>query len=293
MSIKIGGIKMIFERFESVEKFTKEVKPFLEKNEAVNNLPLGVLGEISRNIDRYGDEKPFLGCVIDDKDDIVLVTIMTPPHNLIITGDRHHLEEAIIEAVNYLINANVEIPGVIGAPNVAGMFVNLWTQKTGSNSEVTMDQRIYRLDKVNDIVDNPGKLRKANFHDFDIVKVWVNNFVEDCFGERVSDERAEKTTKHLIDSERLFIWDNNGPVSMACKMRPTKNGIVVGEVYTPPEHRKKGYGTSCVAALSQMLLDEGYKFCSLYTDLSNPTSNSIYMKIGYKPIEDSTVYSIN
>lgn len=284
---------MIFEKFDSIEKFIKEVKPFLEKNEAVNNLPLGVLGELSRNIDRYGDERPFLGCVLDDKDNVVLVAIMTPPHNLIITGDGHDLEQAIIEAVNYVINANVTFPGVIGAPNVAGMFINLWTQKTGGHAEVTMDQRIYRLDKVNDVIDSPGRLRKANSNDFDVVKVWVNSFVEDCFGEGLSDERATKTTQRLIENERLFIWDNNGPVSMSCKLRPTKNGIVVGEVYTPPEHRKKGYGTACVAALSQLLLDEGYKFCSLYTDLANPTSNSIYMKIGYEPIEDSIVYSIN
>jgi hypothetical protein len=35
------------------------------------------------------------------------------------------------------------------------------------------------------------------------------------------------------------------------------------------------------------MLDQGYKTTSLYTDLENPTSNKIYMDIGYEPIMDS------
>ena len=55
-------------------------------------------------------------------------------------------------------------------------------------------------------------------------------------------------------------------------------------MYTPPEYRRKGYASSCVAALSKTLLDKGYQYCFLFTDLANPTSNSIYQKIGYKPV---------
>jgi predicted GNAT family acetyltransferase len=58
-------------------------------------------------------------------------------------------------------------------------------------------------------------------------------------------------------------------------------------VYTPPHLRKQGYATSCVAALTQRMLDSGKRFCCLYTDLTNPTSNAIYQKIGYQPVCDS------
>jgi hypothetical protein len=36
------------------------------------------------------------------------------------------------------------------------------------------------------------------------------------------------------------------------------------------------------------MLEKGYSFCCLYTDLANPTSNSIYQKIGYRPVADSS-----
>lgn len=65
---------------------------------------------------------------------------------------------------------------------------------------------------------------------------------------------------------------------------------MVNAVYTPPHYRGKGYATSCVASLSQHLLNSGYKFCSLFTDLANPVSNSIYMKIGYRPVCDYDEY---
>jgi predicted GNAT family acetyltransferase len=38
------------------------------------------------------------------------------------------------------------------------------------------------------------------------------------------------------------------------------------------------------------LLDQGKQFTSLFTDLSNPTSNSIYQKIGYQPVCDFDLY---
>lgn len=64
----------------------------------------------------------------------------------------------------------------------------------------------------------------------------------------------------------------------------TPNGIRINLVYTPPKYRKKGYATSCIAALSQTLLDAGHKYCFLFTDLANPTSNHIYQTIGYQPV---------
>jgi len=38
--------------------------------------------------------------------------------------------------------------------------------------------------------------------------------------------------------------------------------------------------------LSQRQLDRGRRFCTLFTDLANPTSNALYQRIGYRPIAD-------
>ena len=73
---------------------------------------------------------------------------------------------------------------------------------------------------------------------------------------------------------------------MAVAKGATRNGIRIGYVYTPPESRARGYASALVAAVSQKMLDEGFAFCVLYTDLSNPTSNAIYARVGYEPVAD-------
>ena len=79
---------------------------------------------------------------------------------------------------------------------------------------------------------------------------------------------------------------------MAGSSRGTPNGATISAVYTPPEHRGNGYASACVAALSQWLLDDGKHFCTLYTDLSNPTSNKIYQNVGYHRIADCAMIAL-
>lgn len=103
-------------------------------------------------------------------------------------------------------------------------------------------------------------------------------------------EEAKQTAHTLITTNRLFGLEVGGKlVSVAAKTRPTTNNITVNFVYTPKEERKKGYASNCVAALSQRMLDEGYKTTTLYTDLANPTSNKIYQEIGYEQIMESVL----
>ena len=76
-------------------------------------------------------------------------------------------------------------------------------------------------------------------------------------------------------------------MSLAGFAGPTPTGIRVGPVYTPPEHRRRGYAKTLVAALSRWLLEQGHRGCFLFTDLANPTSNRIYTDIGYERVCDA------
>ena len=46
-----------------------------------------------------------------------------------------------------------------------------------------------------------------------------------------------------------------------------------------------------VAELSRQLLDDGRDYCFLYTDLANPTSNRIYIDVGYELVCESADYA--
>ena len=100
----------------------------------------------------------------------------------------------------------------------------------------------------------------------------------------------ERQVRHRLGASTsgYTIWEDGGePVSMSGYGGRTPNGIRIGPVYTPPEHRGRGYATSLVAEQSARLLREGRMFCFLYTDLANPTPNAIYERIGYARVCDS------
>ena len=70
----------------------------------------------------------------------------------------------------------------------------------------------------------------------------------------------------------------------------TPTGIRIGPVYTPPEHRGRGYASNLVAAATQQQLDAGRSFVFLFTDLANSTSNHVYEAIGFEPVSDIDRY---
>jgi predicted GNAT family acetyltransferase len=136
-----------------------------------------------------------------------------------------------------------------------------------------------------------GRMRAATREDRDLLVAWIRAFAEEALPkddpmdpERVVDLRLQGPSVGLV------LWEDGDPVALAGAGGPTPNGIRIGPVYTPPAHRRRGYASALVAGLSQRLLDEGRTFCFLHTDLSNPTSNRIYVDIGYEPVCDSRNY---
>ncbi|MDQ3529019.1 MAG: GNAT family N-acetyltransferase, partial [Actinomycetota bacterium] len=93
-------------------------------------------------------------------------------------------------------------------------------------------------------------------------------------------------------ASHALLWDDGGPVSLAAAVGPTPNGIRIVSVYTPPPLRGRGYAGACVAELTARMLTR-YRFCFLYADLANPTSNAIYQRLGYHPVGDAGTYAFS
>ena len=90
----------------------------------------------------------------------------------------------------------------------------------------------------------------------------------------------------------ITVWQVGAvPVSMAGRTRTVAGMVRVAPVYTPPELRGRGYAGAATAAVSQAALDAGVREVVLYTDLANPTSNALYQRLGYRPVEDRVVFS--
>lgn len=274
--------------YSDIKKYTDDVLHILIENEIQNNL---IISNCLRGIDGADTGKWVMATVIDTDGAPVLIALMTPPHNVVLYELGYNLNNGALDILeNEFICHRIRIPGVLAEKSLACRFADKYSFSSKSNKENVKNMRIYRLDNVNKILPSSGRLRPANQDDLIFLPYWNIAFSMDCGLGMIEVPDAVDKVNRLLNDNTLYVWEDRFPVSQAAMGRRTLNGAVVNAVYTPPHYRGKGYATSCVASLSQHLLNSGYKFCSLFTDLANPVSNSIYMKIGYRPVCDYDEY---
>ena len=275
-------------RLDDAATFLAQAEPLLLADEARHNLILGIAGTIRDSPDHYPARSLWL---VREDGEVVAAALRTPPHNLILAGPRSD------EALTVLATGIAEdLPGVVGAEPEAVGFADLWSRQTGLRARTNMRQGIYALERVQPPSGVRGSARVATADDRELALRWWLAFGEEVLHEGgPGRDRAEATLDHRLSSPSagILLWEDAGePVSLAGWGGPTPNGIRVAPVYTPPELRGHGYATALTAELSQRLLDGrlfdgGRRFCFLYTDLANPTSNAIYERIGYRRVAES------
>lgn len=202
-------------------------------------------------------------------------------------------EEALRALADQLFFDQVNFPAAIGPVASVQTFAKTWAGVTEKKFKIGMAQKIYQLNQVIQPRSVQGQLILATSEHEELVTKWIYEFsLESLPHENNSIERAKEFALNKIPKGEVFIWlDETGiPVSMNSVGRPTKHGSSVSGVYTPVMYRRKGFASALVAGTSQHLLDQGKKFCVLYTDLANPTSNKIYQDIGYREIATSVMY---
>ena len=267
-------------RHNTAAEFLARARPWLERTEAENNLILGIAGFLESNPEQPRVQPYFL--TVQQSANIVGAALMTPPRRLLMT---RMPDLAVIALADYMLAEGTPLPGVLGPTVCAQVFAEKWRAKTGVTARIKMRERLYACTAVTPPAWSPGSLKTASKEDESLLVNWAGEF---CRDGKIEDEAAymQSQIPILIAKKLLYVWENSEVVSMADLSRESAHGFAVSLVYTPAYLRNRGYATSCVAALTQRVLESGKTFCCLYTDLSNPTPNSIYQKIGYQPICD-------
>ncbi|WP_188454666.1 GNAT family N-acetyltransferase [Virgibacillus oceani] len=274
----------------SPEVFAEKAESLLLKKEACNNLMLGLLNRLLEN--GKTNAEYYLGYV-EINNQVIFAFMRTAPNNWIMADVDHVADSVIASVANFMFENNLEVPGILGPVRSTNLFVNKWTELTDGNASVHMEQLIYQLDKVNHVPMTDGILVEANRAHHALLTQWLEQFGLQA-NETITASKAARTAINFINNRTVYLWEVEGvPVSMVNQSRKTKHGATINAVFTPDEFKRKGYATSAVAALSRRILEDGFQFCSLYTDKANPTSNSIYKKIGYYVVGDSIVYKFN
>jgi hypothetical protein len=197
---------------------------------------------------------------------------------LIIVGASTAGIEALADA---MCDADITLPGVLGEASAAARFAGHWSERRKVAATPLQGQRLYEL-SVPHVLSAHGAMRRAIEADRDLLIDWMQRFNTEV-GHDAMDVAP------MVDRRAFYIWENNGPVAMVAHTDPLETVVRVQYVYTPIEHRRRGYAGACVAQLSMQLHKSGLR-CVLYTDLGNPTSNSIYRRIGYRAVQEGVRY---
>lgn len=261
--------------------FEARVLSTLQQQEAENSLMIGVLGHV-----KAGIYETYHQVTIENEGELLAILQVTPPHplNLVLFSERTDVFPFLIEEA---ITRDMPFTEVVSKKAVIERFRDEWTAATGRAADIFMAQGLYRLDTVSPLEMTDGQMRRAGEADRLQLEAWYAAFERESGLRSSSPEKIANAIGLMLDNEDAFLWEVDGTsVSCARRSRPAGNGITVSFVYTEPAHRGNGYARSLVADLSRYLL-ETKAYCTLYTDLSNPTSNKIYREIGYRQIMES------
>ncbi len=276
---------LLLERPGDVGAFEDLAGPFLRAREAENCLMLGLCSQLRGRTTTLRADTPYFAVVRSDGEVVGAA---------LIAGFLVVLSNPIDEAALPLLLEDVaravpDVPGVNGETTASRRFAEMWTEATGRPHRLSMSERVFRLERVIPPRPVEGAMRVVAKGDRELLARWLAAFAKEALGQDEDTSRMHEFAGRWIAGQgrTMYFWVVDGqPVSMVGVSGETPNGIRVAPVYTPPELRRRGYAGALTAAVTQAQLDSGKRYCFLYTDLANPTSNHIYQAIGYEAVLD-------
>lgn len=269
--------------------FAERVLPFLTRDPVRSNLACTII--LARRDGRAPVESDALWLrVVDADGGLVGVALHTPPMPLVLTDAP---PEAVDSVFDHLLALGRNPSSVSGPVGAVERFVDRW-RAAGRQASQPTGRRLFRLDAVLPPANVPGRARQAVQADRDLLVAWATAFQAEALPGEPPVDAGRMVDNSLRREGGCWVWEVAGaPTSMLRTTAPAVGVVRILSVYTPPEHRRHGYASACVAAASAWALARGADACALYTDLANPTSNKIYQAIGYRPVEDSVVWRLS
>jgi predicted GNAT family acetyltransferase len=269
---------------DDVEVYAAAAGGFLEAEPCRRNL-LRTIIESVRSGAATPTAPPSFWWATDDGR-VVGAASWTPPHGLLVSELAPGAVAPLVESARRRgRDIEVSVPGVIGPGDAARSVAATWQRLAGEVATVHMVEILHQLDALVEPPSPPGRWRRAEMSDVDLVAAWFEAFAAEAGVVHVPD-RA-RLVAHIIDAGRCFLWeDEGGAVSLACHNVPVAGVVRIGPVYTPPQFRMRGCGRRLTYEVTRDALAQGATTAVLYTDAANPTSNSIYRQIGYRPLEE-------
>ncbi len=281
---------MVWEITSDVERFASVTGEFLRSSPVQNTIFLTLIDNLrARGLHAYGPDDPYFGWWTTSGGEVAGVLLQTPPHPVLFSA----LPADAVPAAALAL-ADRPISGVNMSDGDIAAFVDAFAGAFARDRKVApgMRTRLHRLGTLTPPDPAPpGFARPATEADRELLIGWLRDFYA-FIGEPRADVGG-LVDDHLAHSGITLWVDGEAPVSMAIRSRPSAGMIRILTVMTPPALRRRGYAGGATTAATRAALDDGADEVVLYTDLDNPTSNALYHRLGYRPVEDRAVVTFS
>lgn len=287
---------MRVERLASPEDLLGRAGPFLLRQEALHCLLLDATAWFPPA--GMDTDPPYI-VTVEDLGEVVAVAARVAPFGMIVSDARPagperttgSIERAVLALARDMILHDIEPISVLGPRVMAAMLARAWGQATGATARLAREHVVYQVDRggLRPVHGVPGTAVPVTTTWLDLLAAWVVAFTAEALGGdepgTTPDEARARVDRAIAGRGRgVLAWTTGGePVAMAMYGGPTATGIRITSVYTPPEHRNRGYASALVAATCKSLMDWGKERCFLLADAANPASNRTYRKVGFVP----------
>jgi RimJ/RimL family protein N-acetyltransferase len=283
---------MAWQLTDDLNAFDASASAFIEAKPTQNTMLLSVCHVLRvRGPLAFGDGTPQFGWLEDADGGAAAAFVHTPPHPMLLSGlpEGSAGQAAATQLARALSARGLPVPAVNGPLDAAQSFAAAWCMVNRRTPTTRSRHRLYVLGTIAAPSPVPaGNARFAAAADRDLLLRWYAAFAEEVGDQLVN---AQRIVDDRLAYGGLSLWEVGGtPVSMAGLTEPLSGGGVrIGPVYTPKERRGHGYAGAVTVAVSRGALERGATEVSLFADVANPTSNALYQRLGFEPVEDRIV----
>lgn len=135
--------------------------------------------------------------------------------------------------------------------------------------------------------------RLATQEDQTLIQEWRIAYTQEALGATpsaaTSNDCAEETARWIAEKSQFILLDNGRPVSGCTFNARLPESVQVGNVWTPPECRSRGYARAVVAGALDMIRREGVENAVLFTAADNVAAQTAYLALGFTAIGDYAI----
>ena len=266
--------------YTKLEQIPKNFYLFLNQYPIVNYEILQSLGELKKLPRKYGE---LLECIIVEKNgNIQLTTFRVPQYNVMISHTPDL--DSVTAIVEFMGTKNINIPGIFGPSEVCSFFVEEWKNLYGEPFQTSNESWFFLLEEFYSSPKNLGSVIVASKEHEELLIQWSKASILELIPNSPKtflDSCTKNLSRRIQDKKVFILLVNNTIVSMGSITGKYGDMQFINDVYTPPEHRCKGYATELCIQLVQRIRNDNNNHPVLTVFVSNEKAIRIYKKIGF------------